>query len=146
MSEFADRLKYSIPIRVRLPSPFGYPSSSSDGQVQCEFDRLTVQSPELNAHAQRGDLNPLLNRLLRMISTVCRSADFAQGFHELIDDSGIGSVFLPDNPKWYVYTFRRNQIFENNLSGRKLFYRLADQAIVEMHARQSACLYKPLAA
>src|SRR5580704_14733315 len=66
-----------------------------------------------------------------------RGADLAQSGHELRDDFGIEPVFLPNRPERYLYGFRRDQIFENNMSSRKLFDWLADQGNTKASRNQS---------
>ena len=71
-------------------------------------------------------------------------ADLAQGRHELRDNSGIESVFLPDSPQRYLYGLRRHQISENNLSGRQFFNRLANYGDAKASCDQSEGTSRPV--
>jgi hypothetical protein len=74
---------------------------------------------------------------LDLFQSDSRGADLAQSGHELRDDSGIEPVFLPNRPEWYLYRFRRHQIFENNMSSRKLSDWLAHQGDTKPSRNQS---------
>jgi hypothetical protein len=56
-----------------------------------------------------------------MLQSDNRGADLAQGRHELRDDRGIESIFLPDSSKWNLYRLWRQQVSENNMSGQQFF-------------------------
>src|SRR3981081_2423546 len=73
-----------------------------------------------------------------------RGAGLAEGRDELRDDLGIESIFLPDCSKWYLYGFWRQQISENNMSGREFFNRLADQGNAKASRDQSEGTCSPV--
>ena len=79
-----------------------------------------------------------------MLQSDNRGAGLAQGRHELRDDRGIESTFLPDSSQWNLYRLWRQQISENNMSGRQFFNRLADYGDAKASRDQSEGTSRPV--